>query len=106
MVVVLFRSRLTEAASGDYASMAAAMREHASSFPGYVDFKSYVSDDGERLSISRWQDHDAVTAWRNDLRHREAQRAGRGQWYEHYQIDVADVVRSTSFTRAKTERGS
>ena len=56
MLVILFRSRLTEEAGDDYQDMAAEMRAYAKTQPGYVDFKSYQAEDGERISVVKWKD--------------------------------------------------
>ncbi len=98
MIVVLFRSRLVEPAEG-YSEMAAEMLERAKTMPGFIDFKSFKADDGERLSVVRWQDEETMQAWREDVRHRVAQRLGRERWYECYDIEVAEVVRSRHFER-------
>src|SRR3989442_2199050 len=84
MVVVLFRSRLTAAAvAAGYSEMADEMEARARTMPGFVDFKSFKADDGERLSIAWWQDEETLTAWREDVRHRVAQRLGREMFYEY-----------------------
>ena len=36
---------------------------------------------GKLLSLSVWEDEDAVTAWRRTARHRAAQAAGRGGYW-------------------------
>ncbi len=51
MIVVLFRSRLTEQAGEDYQQMAAEMYGSAKDIPGFIDFKSYKAEDGERMSV-------------------------------------------------------
>jgi heme-degrading monooxygenase HmoA len=105
MVLILFRSRLTEAAGADYAEMNAAMRRQAERFPGFVDLKSFTADDGERLTIVRWRDHDTLRAWREDPDHRAAQQLGRERWYEYYEIEVADLVRRRRFDRPEATAG-
>jgi heme-degrading monooxygenase HmoA len=102
MVVVLFRSKLTDAAADGYADMAAEMLARAKQMPGFIDFKSYRSDDGERVSIIHWQDEVTLADWRNDVRHQVAQRAGREKWYEYYKIEIAQVVRENNFERSKS----
>ena len=97
MIVVLFRSRLTPEAGDDYSQMAAEMLATAKEMPGFVDFKSFKADDGERLSIVRWKDQETMAAWRSHPRHRVAQQAGRAKWYESYQIEIAQVLRENSF---------
>ena len=76
MLVILFRSRLTEEAGDDYQDMAAEMRAYAKTQPGYVDFKSYQAEDGERISVVKWKDRETLEAWRQNARHREPRRVG------------------------------
>jgi heme-degrading monooxygenase HmoA len=99
MVIVLFRSRLTDAAGTDYSEMAAEMLARAKTYPGFIDFKSFKADDGERLSVVRWESEELLRPWREDERHRVAQRAGRERWYENYHIEVAELLRSRDFER-------
>jgi len=100
MVVVVFRSRLTAEAGDDYSEMAAEMLATAQEMPGFVEFKSFKSDDGERVSLVYWQDHETMAAWRNHPRHRIAQSSGRTKWYAHFRLEVADIVRETKFEKA------
>ncbi len=97
MVVVLFRSRLTADAGDDYSQMAAEMLATAKDMPGFIDFKSFKADDGERISVIWWQDLETLAAWRSHPRHLIAQQAGRSKWYESYRIEVAEVVRQNAF---------
>ena len=99
MVIVLFRSMLTAEAGDDYATMADEMLARARTLPGFIDFKSFSADDGERLSVIRWESQETLRAWTDDLRHVVAQRLGREKWYEYFRVEVADVVRSYGFGR-------
>jgi heme-degrading monooxygenase HmoA len=99
MLVILFRSRLTGAAGADYEAMDAELEAIARDAPGFVDLKAYTADDGERLTVVRWRDAESLRAWREFPRHREAQRTGRERWYQEYRIEVAEVVRESSFAR-------
>ena len=74
MVVIVFRSRLTAEAGDDYSEMAAEMLATAKDMPGFVEFKSFKADDGERVSLVYWQDHETLAAWRNHPRHRIARK--------------------------------
>jgi heme-degrading monooxygenase HmoA len=100
MVVILFRSRLTAEAGEDYHSMAAEMLATAREMPGFIEYKMFRADDGERISVIWWQDQETLAAWRNHPRHRIAQKAGRERWYEYYNIEVAEVVRGGLFERS------
>jgi heme-degrading monooxygenase HmoA len=99
MIVILFRSRLTGAAGDDYGAMNARMEELARAAPGFVDVKGYTAEDGERLTIVRWRDHESLRLWREDPRHRVAKETGRRLWYEFYEMEVAEVVRESHFAR-------
>lgn len=99
MVVVVFRSRLSAEAGADYSDMAAEMLVTAKQMPGFVEFKSFKADDGERVSLVYWQDQETMAAWRNHPRHRIAQNQGRAKWYSAYRIEVAEVVRENKFDR-------
>lgn len=99
MVVVLFRSKLTDLAQDGYAEMAGEMLARAREMPGFIDFKSFKADDGERLSIIRWEDEKTLANWRNDVRHKVAQTMGREKWYQYYRIEVAEIIRESSFDR-------
>lgn len=99
MMIVVFRSRLSDRAGEDYAATAAAMLARAQAMPGFVEFKHFHADDGERLALIRWENEETLRAWAEDVEHRHAQRLGRERWYTAYSIDVAQVVRSSRFSR-------
>ncbi len=99
MIVVVFRSRLTPEAGDDYSEMAAEMLATAEQMPGFVEFKSFKSDDGERVSLVYWQDRETMVAWRSHPRHRIAQNSGRAKWYASYKIEVAEIEREGKFER-------
>jgi heme-degrading monooxygenase HmoA len=106
MVVVVFRSRLSAEAGDDYSDMAAEMLATAKEMPGFVEFKSFKADDGERVSLVYWQDHETMAAWRNHPRHRVAQSKGRSKWYSSYRIEVADIARQNEFERSGGQVGN
>jgi len=100
MIVVLFRSKLVSTASTDgYDEMAQEMDDLARTMPGFIDVKSFKAEDGERLTIVWWQDEETLRAWREQARHRVAQRTGRERWYEYYKLEVAEVIRAKNFDR-------
>jgi len=99
MMVILFRSRLTEAAGEDYAQMDELMTARARAFPGFIDAKSFKAADGERLTVVWGEDTETLDAWASDAKHRAAQSQGRERWYEYYKMDVAEVVRVSNFDR-------
>jgi heme-degrading monooxygenase HmoA len=79
--------------------MADEMLARARAAPGFVSFHHYEAPDGERLALVHWQDEETMAAWRNDARHRVAQRFGRDAWYAWFDLEVAHVVRRYDFER-------
>ncbi len=101
MLIILFRSRLTEHAGEDYRAMNDEMEALVRQNPGFVDVKSYKSEDGERLTVVWWRDEESLREWREQMRHREAQNTGRQKWYHYYKMEVASVTRTSNFERSE-----
>jgi len=99
MIVILFRSRLTPQAGEDYLALDAELEHLVKENPGYLSHKGYQAPDGERLTLVWFRDAESLRAWKTHPRHAEAQRRGRERWYQHYQLDVAEVTRSSTFER-------
>lgn len=99
MVVILFQSRLAAEAADDYHQMAAEMLATAREMPGFIEYKAFRAEDGERISVIWWKDLETLAAWRNHPRHRVAQKTGRERWYENYNIEIAEVIREGGFER-------
>jgi len=98
MIVVLFRSKLVNEPEG-YSEMAGEMESLARTMPGFIDVKAYLAEDGERLTVVRWENEETLRQWREQERHRVAQRTGRERWYQYYKMEVAEVVRERAFER-------
>jgi heme-degrading monooxygenase HmoA len=98
-VVTVFRSRLREGVEEEYEPLAAQLLELAGAMEGFVDFKTFVADDGERVSIVTFDGAQSHAAWRDDPRHRAAQRFGRERLYESYRIAVCELIDERCFER-------
>lgn len=92
MFAVIFRAHINEL-DDDYAATAARLRDLAMSQYGCVDFVSQ-SDGKHEIAISYWQSEAAITAWRADPVHREAQQRGKEHWYTGYSVEVVRVERA------------
>ncbi|HEV3265306.1 MAG TPA: antibiotic biosynthesis monooxygenase [Acidimicrobiales bacterium] len=91
-VVTVFRSRLRPDANPAYGELAEEMEAAARQVPGFVDFKAFTAPDGERVSLITFATAEAQRTWRDDPRHREAQRRGRDEFYQEYSIQVTDCA--------------
>lgn len=93
MVVIVFRSRLDPGHVAAYHEMAARTRALAEGMPGFISFKTFNADDGERVSVIEFASEEALRAWREHPEHREAQRLGRRMFYAEYRIQVCSIIR-------------
>ncbi len=94
---VIFTSLRTPGEDG-YDAMSGAMVELARAQPGFLGLES--ARDGVGITVSYWTDLDAIVAWKADVRHLAAQKAGRERWYEDYRVRIARVERDYGMDRA------
>lgn len=73
------------------------MERHARAVPGFLEFKTFTADDGERVSIAMFDSIDSHNRWRDDPAHQAEQRRGRAEFYAEYRIVVGEVIREISF---------
>ena len=100
-VVTVFRSRRRPGSDAGYRRVADAMRRAAAEMPGFVDFKTFTAEDGEHVSLVTFESAEAHRAWRDDTRHREAQRQGRDEFYDEYSVQVAGCTHVSRWARAE-----
>ena len=100
MVVTVFRSRLRAEGRDEFHALAARMLRTAESMPGFVSYKSYVAEDGERASIIEFESAEHLRAWREHPDHQAAMKIGRERYYEEYRsLIFEDVARESRFRR-------
>lgn len=98
-ILTVFRSRLRpDATALGYQEVAEEMERRARTMPGFVEFKTFTADDGERVAIVMFDSAADHERWRADPDHRAAQRRGREDFYSEYRIAVAEVLREHGWT--------
>jgi len=98
-IVTVFRSRLRPESATQYHETAQRMLELAQEMPGFVDFKGFTADDGERVSLITFASLETHRAWRDHPDHRIAQQMGRDRFYVSYDISVCELVSESHFPR-------
>jgi len=73
------------------------MMEIAESMSGFISYKVYSNDDGERVSIHEWDSVEHLRAWREHAELVEAQNQGRARYYSEYTLYVLDNPRESRF---------
>ncbi len=98
-VVTVFRSRLRSADDPTYRQLAAELEAAARAMPGFVDFTQSATADGERVSVITFDSWATHRGWRDDARHRVAQRRGRDDFYAEYSIQVGETASRSQWSR-------
>ena len=95
MIAVIFEVSLNSAGKDDYFTLAGELKSHLATINGFISVERFqsINDPDKYLSLSFWQDEQAIQAWRNTDEHREAQKAGRNGLFENFRIRVASVMR-------------
>jgi heme-degrading monooxygenase HmoA len=91
---VIFTSYRTEGENG-YAEMANRMLELAAQQEGYLGCESARDEIG--ITVSYWKDLESIKAWKENVEHVTAQKAGHDIWYESFKTRIAKVERDYEF---------
>ena len=95
MIAVIFEVWPAEGRKDDYLDIAADLRPVLDQVPGFISVERFqsITEPGKMLSLSFFEDEDAVRHWRNLMAHRRAQARGRGGVFTDYRLRIASVVR-------------
>jgi len=95
MIAVLFEVRLKSGHEQQYLDIAARLRPHLDQIDGFISVERFQSltDEGKYLSLSFFQDEDALAEWRSRHAHRDAQKMGKEAVFDDYRVRVAGVMR-------------
>ena len=97
MIVTVFRSRLKPEIQEEYYQWAARIAALAKTMPGYVSHKSFVAEDGERVTIVEFENDEGQRTWATNLQHVEAKKKGRADFYTEYKLQICRVERESVF---------
>ena len=99
MVIAVFRSSLRPDCEKEFQQLGTRMLDLARSMPGFISYKVYVADDGERCSVIEFDSPENLQAWRKHPEHLEAQQTGRARYYEEYSLYVSEPERESLCSR-------
>ena len=91
---VIFSSIRTEGDNG-YSEMADKMIELAKQQDGFLGVESSRNTLG--ITVSYWQDLDAINKWKENAEHSIAREKGRNKWYKSFKTRIAKVERDYEF---------
>jgi antibiotic biosynthesis monooxygenase (ABM) superfamily enzyme len=76
-IITVFRSRLRDGVEVEYQLVADSTSQLVMTIPGFIDQKHYVANDGERVTVVRFDGIEHQQRWALHLEHLVAQRRGR-----------------------------
>lgn len=100
MIAIIFEVIPAEGRKADYLDIAAEMRPMVHEVEGFISverFQSLTNPD-KLLSISFFEDEEAVARWRKLAAHRSAQSRGRAGIFSDYRLKVCHVLRDYGMT--------
>jgi heme-degrading monooxygenase HmoA len=100
MMAIIFEIWPKDGQKDAYLERAAKLRPLLDEVPGFVSVERFESltEPGKLMSVSFFEDEEALQHWRNLPDHRAAQARGRGQHFADYRLRVAEVARDYSMT--------
>jgi len=86
-----------------YAADAQRMEALARAQKGFIDFRRYMAEDGEALSISEWETAEDARAWQRHPEHAAVQARARTGYYESYVVYSCDDPQVRRFEARKAD---
>lgn len=98
MIAVLFEADVTPAQQARYLQLAAELKPLLADIEGFISIERFQSLTTERkiLSLSWWQNEEAVLQWKRNVMHKAAQEEGRKSIFAFYRIRIMQLAREYS----------
>lgn len=95
MIAVIFEVYPSDEHKQHYLEIAAELKPLLEKIEGFVSVERFqsLSDPNKMLSISFFENEQAIEQWRTLTKHRSAQSAGRSGVFSDYRLRVASVIR-------------
>lgn len=95
MFAVIFEVWPSKEGYDEYLDIAAHLKPILETMPGFISIERFSSltEDGKILSLSFWEDEEAIKGWREQMEHQKAQQKGRYELFSNYRLRVAEVQR-------------
>ncbi|PRD14392.1 antibiotic biosynthesis monooxygenase family protein [Pantoea coffeiphila] len=103
MIAVLFEADVTPAQQTRYLQLAAELKPLLADIEGFISIERFQSlaTPGKILSLSWWQNEEAVLQWKRNLMHKAAQEEGRKSIFAFYRIRIMQLAREYSSENRK-----
>lgn len=109
MIAVIFEVKPAPGRKDEYLDIATEMRPMLDKIEGFISVERFQSltDPRKILSLSFFEDEQAIARWRTLSAHRGAQTKGRNGVFDDYRLRIASVIRDYGmFDRAQAPTDS
>jgi len=95
MIIVIFEFVVLENKEKEYFKEVEKLQIELKKAKGFVSVDRFIHNSKTNcyVSISVWEDEEAVKAWKNNTKHITAQNLGKKEIFKSYRIRIADVIR-------------
>lgn len=95
MIAVIFEAQAQPQAQERYLQLAAELKPLLSGIPGFISIERFqsINTPGKILSLSFWENEEAVHEWKSNIMHQAAQQEGKQSIFSFYRIRIAGVLR-------------
>lgn len=99
MIAVIFEVWINESKKNEYLDIAAELKKELKNIEGFISIERFqsLSDEKKILSLSFWENENAISEWRSVEQHKNAQQKGRSSIFDDYKIRVGNIVRNYGF---------
>ncbi|MBD1582622.1 antibiotic biosynthesis monooxygenase family protein [Pseudoalteromonas sp. S16_S37] len=98
MIAVIFEVIPNPECQQVYLDIAARLKSKLHAVEGFISVERFQSlaNQNKLLSLSFWENEEAVVRWKSDFEHQAAQQKGKHTLFTSYRISVAHVMRDYS----------
>lgn len=99
MIAVIFEVKIKSGKQERYLSLAADLKPLLTDIEGFISIERFqsLSTEGKLLSLSWWENEEAVLQWKKNILHKNAQQEGRESIFDFYKISIASLTREYLF---------
>lgn len=94
---VIFSATHRSGPDQEYRQSAQQLRALVENEEGFLGLRSVDSRGGEEITVTYWSDMESINTWKQHPDHLVAQERGRERWYQHYSVEVVEILRHYAF---------
>ena len=100
---VIFSFRLRDVDLSEYYRKSDLLMDKAMRLPGFYGEEAIRLEDRNGLTVSYWRSLEDIKEWRDDTEHKATRRLGIANWYQQYDLRVAEITRAYGLGREQVQ---